>query len=230
MSEPTTTSTTQDKEPSNANNSKSEIISFCSRHSAGIEECLSRYKRKWYLTYSRAYGIAQPPGTRIVCSLNVPDEKVSEEHAKRHFWLNPETLYSAPYKPDDPDYATQKFISSPIHILLDAEPSIVRLTGRTRAEKSRARDAGGKQVACFEVEVTIPEEGLLRQCYYCLGWEDGTERYKPCGDDMFWCPRCESKGSLASGINSTFEKLTRDSLIPFLDRYSFPRDNLYNYS
>ncbi|KAK7454024.1 hypothetical protein VKT23_011535 [Stygiomarasmius scandens] len=221
MSEPSTSIDKPPKDP--------EVIGFYSRHSAGITESLSRYKRKWYLTYSRPYGMVDPPGTRIVCSLNTPDETVSEEYARRHFWLNPD-MPGAPYKPDDPDYATQKWISSPIHILLDAEPSVARLTGRTRAQKSRVYGEGDKEILCFEVEVTIPDEVLLRQCYYCLAWEgEGPgKRWKPCGDDMFWCPMCESNGSLASSFSTTFEKLKRDTLMPLFNRYCFPRNNLYS--
>ncbi|KAK7454016.1 hypothetical protein VKT23_011527 [Stygiomarasmius scandens] len=166
-----------------------EVIQFASRHSAGIAESLSRYKRKWYLTYSRPYGMVDPPGTRIFCSLNAPDETMEEAYARRCFWLNP-NVPGAPYKPDDPGYATQMWIGSPIHILLDSKPSVVKLTGRTRTEKSSVRGKGEEEIACFELEVTIPDEGLLRQCYYCLAWEAGgaMERWKSCGDDVFWCP------------------------------------------
>ncbi|KIJ55347.1 hypothetical protein M422DRAFT_63455 [Sphaerobolus stellatus SS14] len=145
-----------------------QVVQLSSRHSAFISISLSRYKRQWFLTYPRAYGMTDPPGQRILCSLNVPDPKVTEIHAKRYFWLNP-SMPNSPYNPKDPDYLSQKWIASLIHMLLDSEPSVARLTGQTRVEPSQASNGG--DITCFEVEATLPDKGLLRQCYYCLACE-----------------------------------------------------------
>lgn len=58
---------------------------------------------------------------------------------------------------------SKRYINSAIHILLDSETPIARLTGRVRLEKSN-----GKGIVCHEVEVIIPDQGLMRQCYYFL--------------------------------------------------------------
>ena len=128
--------------------------------------------------------------SRISKSLNDPKaaSNETEEHTRNHFWLNP-NVPSSPYNPEEPDFGEKKYIGSTIHELLDAEPQVARLTGRKRKEVSRAFDEEGKEVECVEVEVLIPESGLLHQCYYCLAWEtEGeTERFNSCGDDTYWC-------------------------------------------
>uniref|UniRef100_A0A0W0EYA0 Uncharacterized protein n=1 Tax=Moniliophthora roreri TaxID=221103 RepID=A0A0W0EYA0_MONRR len=199
---------------------KDPVVVLRSRHTGGISMSLSRYQRKWFLTYSRGYGMAY--GQRIFCALNTPDMRAPESHARRYFWLNP-GIANATYNPDDPDYASQKFVS-PVHILLDSETPVARLTGRTRAEISQSLPVGSKpkQIMCFEIEVTIPEEGLLRQCYYCLHWESewaDDERMEPCSDDVFWCRKCKAQGWAASSISGISKKLKNGwswLVIPFV--------------
>lgn len=74
-------------------------------------------------------------------------------------------------------------------MLLDSETPVARLTGRTRAEKSNNWQDNGKEIVCHEVEVIMPDEGLVRQCYYCLGWEgEGEEtRLTSFADETYWC-------------------------------------------
>jgi len=75
-------------------------------------------------------------------------------------------------------------------MLLEAKPPVVSMTGRMRAETSQAWGAEeGQQTVSYEMEVLVPDEGLLRQCYYCLEWEGlgRPTRFKKCGDDLFWC-------------------------------------------
>ncbi|KAF4616801.1 hypothetical protein D9613_008408 [Agrocybe pediades] len=202
-----------------------EVITFSSRHTGGISLSLSRYHRQWFITFPRAYGMIAPQ--RISKSLNDPKAASSEteEHSRNHFWLN-STVPSSPYDPEDTE---SKHIGSTIHELLDADPKIARLTGRKRMEVSRAYDGEGKETECLEVEVLIPESGLLNQCYYCLAWEvQGQEqRFKSCGDDAFWCSSCESKGAVASSVSGTLEKLTRDKIFPLIDKNTEARDSLY---
>ena len=71
--------------------------------------------------------------------------------------------------------------------LLHADPPLVRLTGRKRKEVSA--DDGTSTIECCELEVLVPEEGLIRQCYYCLSWEDGEGRYSQMKHDKYWCSR-----------------------------------------
>ncbi|KAF5372224.1 hypothetical protein D9758_005008 [Tetrapyrgos nigripes] len=116
-----------------------------------------------------------------------------------------------------------------IRMLLDAFPPVIRMTGRMRAEPSEAWGVDeGAQTISYEMEVLplVQEEGLLRQCYWCLEWEgaghrvraveaeSGAQRFKRCGDDLYWCARCASNGWLSLTMSSTFGKLTsrgRDS-------------------
>lgn len=85
--------------------------------------------------------------------------------------------------------ATRSSWDPPIHMLLDSENQGVRLTGRMRTESSNYPPEHGKDIVCYEVEVLFPDEGLLRQCYYCLCWEacGPIRRFSQCGDDTFWC-------------------------------------------
>jgi len=128
--------------------------------------------------------------TRISKSLNNRKSTSNEtdECIKNHFWLNPD-VPSSPYNPEEPGFEDKKYIGSTIHELLDAEPQVVRLTGRKRKEISRAFNDEGKEIECVEVEVLIPESGLLHQCYYCLAWElaGETERFESCGKHAYWC-------------------------------------------
>jgi len=179
------------------------------------------------------YGMASPSGARIVGSLNDPKAALNEteKHARNHFWLNP-AMGNQPYDPEKPGYAETKCIGSPIHQLLDAEPTVARLTGRTRKEVSRFYGDGKKEIECVEVEITMPETGLLNQCYYCLAWEaEGPmERWKSCGDDTFWCPSCQARGAAMSSLSGTLEKLTRDTFLPLVHKETYARDSLYSYS
>ena len=58
-------------------------------------------------------------------------------------------------------------------MFIDSKPPVARLTGRTRIERSKCTHDNGKEIVSYEVEVTLPDEGLQRQCYYCLCWESG---------------------------------------------------------
>lgn len=70
--------------------------------------------------------------------------------------------------------------------LFHADPPLVRRTGRKRKEFS-AND-GVTTVDCYECEVLVPEEGLIRQCYYCLSWEDNVRnRHSQTRHDKYWC-------------------------------------------
>ena len=164
------------------------LTTLNSRHSANLSLSLARYKRQWFLTYPRAYGMVAYPGQRILCKLNLPDQNADEAYARNHFWLNA-TMKSEPYDPTEEDYENKEYVASPIHILLDSRTPVARLTGRMRAERSHLRRDDGMQVICREVEIIMPEEGLQRQCYYCLCWEYEceTERLAPFADDMYWC-------------------------------------------
>lgn len=71
--------------------------------------------------------------------------------------------------------------------LCHADPPLVRRTGRKRKEVSA--DDGAATVDCEEFEVLLPEEGLIRQCYYCLSWEDDERRYSQIKDDKYWCSK-----------------------------------------
>ena len=74
-----------------------------------------------------------------------------------------------------------------LYRLCHADPPFVRRTGRKRKEVSA--DDGVATVECEEFEVLLPEEGLIRQCYYCLSWEDGERRYSQIKDDKYWCSK-----------------------------------------
>lgn len=111
-------------------------------------------------------------GQRIYARLNVPEPDVGERH--RFVWLNS-------------DWRGQGS-ATPLNILQESDPPAVRLTGRTRMEKRHGK--ADEEGECVEMEVLAAEEGLLRQCYYCLDWEqDNVARFLNCGtDDVFWCP------------------------------------------
>lgn len=98
-------------------------------------------------------------------------------------------MQSQPYNPSEKDDESKKYVSFPIHIVLDSQTPVARLTGRTRTEKSKSAQDNGKEIVVHEVEVIIPDEGLLRQCYYCLAWEASgeTTRWAAFADDSYWC-------------------------------------------
>lgn len=74
-----------------------------------------------------------------------------------------------------------------LYQLLHADPPLVRRTGRKRKEASA--DDENSTVECEEFEVLLPEEGLIRQCYYCLSWEDDGRRYSQIKHDKYWCSK-----------------------------------------
>ncbi|CAL1706668.1 unnamed protein product [Somion occarium] len=202
-----------------------QVVTLVSRHSAFLPFALSRYRRQWFLTYPRPYGMTSPQGQRIHSMLNIPDTSVDEAYARRHFWLyDPDSL---PYDPEKD--SEERFIGSRIHILLDSETPVVKLTGRTRTERSKSPRDYGKEFTCYEFEVLIPDEGLLRQCYYCFAWEGEGRmtRFTACGDDVFWCEECKERGKVVASVSGIADKFYRDILAPTFDRNTLARDSLY---
>jgi len=205
---------------------QAEIIQLRSRHFASVPLSLSRFQRRWFLTFPRTFGLPDPDSQRIACALNTPDYSAPDTHARNHFWLNP-SCRSQRYIPSDT--TTEYSALSPIHLLLDSEPPVARLTGRIRCQRSNDPHDEGKQIACYEVEVITPDDGLLRQCYYCLSWEargSSNTRFCPSGsNDIYWCSSCEETG----WVNSTIRKLRLQDILSWssvtIDEY--PKDNLY---
>ncbi|KAJ3887624.1 hypothetical protein GG344DRAFT_80566 [Lentinula edodes] len=216
MSQPST--------PTSPSAPQAEIIQLCSRHFTSIPLSLSRFQRRWFLTFPRAYGLPDPDSQRIVCALNSPDYSATDQHARSHFWLNP-SCRSQRYNPSD---STTKYSAvSPIHLLLDSDYPVARLTGRIRAEPSNDPHDGGKRIACYEVEVVTPDSGLLRQCYYCLSWEAAGKadtRFSPSGNDIYWCCSCETAG----WVSSTIRKLRLQDILPWSNSEEDYKDNLYS--
>jgi len=138
---------------------------------------LSRYRSRFFLVYANNHRLLEP-GKRFHSSLNVVSWH-SNRHSKKgpkvaSFWLN---CSRGNGDADDPDGVWYQ--------LLHADPLMVRRTGRKRKEVSA--DDGSSTVDCYEVEVLVPEEGLIRQCYYCLSWEDSERRYSQIKHDKYWC-------------------------------------------
>ncbi|KIK58328.1 hypothetical protein GYMLUDRAFT_45538 [Collybiopsis luxurians FD-317 M1] len=205
---------------------KTEIIQLCSRHFSSIPLSLSRFQRQWFLTFPRTYGLPDPDSQRIVCVLNSPDYSAADEYAQRHFWLNP-SCRSQRYNPSDT--TTKYTFLSPLHLLLDSDCPVARLTGRIRSERSNDPHDAGKEIACYEVEVMAPDEGLLRQCYYCLSWEargSTNVRFSASGgSDIYWCSSCEEAG----WVHSTIRKFRLQDIFPWSNADSeYPKDNLYS--
>jgi hypothetical protein len=151
------------------------LLTFQSPHSAHLSLSLSRHGSTWFLTYPRAYGMLSYPGQRIHARLNASTSEVGER--TRVIWFNS-------------DWTGTGTMANPFNILMDASPGVVRATGRKRMEKSCRIDGG--EIESVEFEVLVPDEGLLRQCYYCLDWEQsGVPRFAKCisaNDDDYWCP------------------------------------------
>ncbi len=140
---------------------------------------------RWCLNSTHTYGLLE--GHRLYYPLNETrsasapnlrdaiDRVEAPEKCDRTFWthLGADYVLDGPLRP-----------GCPIHMLLDAEPQVARRTGRMRSETIPGT---GEVVACYEVEVLVPEEGLRRQCYYCLQYEYDLPRFNACGDDIFWC-------------------------------------------
>ncbi|KAF9023816.1 hypothetical protein BDZ89DRAFT_1114936 [Hymenopellis radicata] len=170
----------------------SEFQEFRSRHFGHFPMCLSRYKDRWYLNSTNGYGM--PEGHTA---------SEAPETCNRTFWNH----LGADYVPDGPSRP-----GCPIHMLLDAEPQVARRTGRMRSE---TLPGTGDAVACYEVEVLIPEEGLRRQCYYCLQFEyEYLPRFKVCGDDLFWCNTCEERGQAVSATSRLSNKVVNQYIVP----------------
>ena len=151
------------------------LVTFQSPHSAHLDLSLSRRDSTWFLTYPRAYGMLSYPGQRIHARLNASTGNVGE---RAHvIWFNS-------------DWTGTGTMANPFNILMDASPEVVRATGRKRMEESCRIDGG--EIESVEFEVLIPDDGLLRQCYYCLDWEQpGVPRFAKCisgSDDDYWCP------------------------------------------
>ncbi|THU77798.1 hypothetical protein K435DRAFT_812122 [Dendrothele bispora CBS 962.96] len=210
------------------------IITFTCDFTEGIKFSLSRYQRRWFLVFSDYYQILDPPSARIYRVLNQPRFSRNtgqgggggDEKGSKFFWFNPtvptntSTSSSSSsfsnwktYNFSDPATTSKKDKNSallPIQMLLDAKPPVVRMTGRMRAETSEAWGVDeGQQTVSYEMEVLVPDEGLLRQCYYCLEWEGlgRSTRFKKCGDDLFWCESCQANGWFNLSLSSTFGKL-----------------------
>jgi len=153
---------------------------------------LSRYRSKFFLVYANDHRFLEP-GKRFHSSLNVVSWH-SNQHSKRgpkvaSFWLN---CSRGNGDAEDPDGVWYQ--------LLHADPPMVRRTGRKRKEISA--DDGASAIDCYELEVLVPEEGLIRQCYYCLSWEDGERRYSQIKHDKYWCSSvCVSSNPTNSGCD-----------------------------
>ena len=140
---------------------------------------LSRYRSKFFLVYANDHRLLEP-GKRFHSSLNVVSWH-SNRHSKKgpkvaSFWLNCSRGNGDAGDPGGVWYQ-----------LLHVDPPMVRRTGRKRKEVSA--DDGTSNIECYEFEVLVPEEGLIRQCFYCLSWEDGERRYSEIKHDKYWCYR-----------------------------------------
>lgn len=140
---------------------------------------LSRYRSRFFLIHVNGRHHLGT-GQRIHSSLNAVSWH-SNHHSKKgpkvaSFWLN-----CSRGNGDEEDS------NGVLYQLLRADPPLVRRTGRKRKEVSA--DDGVSTVECEEFEVLLPEEGLIRQCYYCLSWEDGERRHSQLKHDKYWCSR-----------------------------------------
>jgi len=138
---------------------------------------LSRYRSRFFLVHANEHRLLEP-GKRFHSSLNVVTWH-SNRHSKKgpkvaSFWLN---CSRGNGDADDP--------SGVFYQLIHADPPLVRRTGRKRKEVSA--ENGVSTIDCYELEVLVPEEGLIRQCYYCLSWEDDGRRHSQIKHDKYWC-------------------------------------------
>ncbi|KAH9914028.1 uncharacterized protein B0H18DRAFT_151886 [Fomitopsis serialis] len=84
-----------------------------------------------------------------------------------------------------------------LNALLQAEPPVIRPTGRTRKMVDKS---GGVELA-HEVEILVDEDGLSHVCCYC-GQPEFIEpcRFKRCNKDstrpQYLCPTCEEQSRL----------------------------------
>ena len=124
----------------------------------------SRASQKYFIVF---HGVR---AGELPWQLNVVDRNNVREPPSSNFWLNAgrdgawgDTAYNA---------------------LLDLDlESVVRLTGRTRMERS----VRGALIECPEFEVLIPEDEFVRQCYYCLAWDNDGDRHHKLINDLYWC-------------------------------------------
>ena len=143
---------------------------------------LSRYRSRFFLVYvSGLHSLEHEK--RIHSSLNIVSWH-SNHHSKKgpkvaSFWLN-----CSRGNGDVEDS------SGALYQLIHADPPLVRRTGRKRKEVSA--DDGVSAVNCEEFEVLLPEEALIRQCYYCLSWEDSKHRHSQIRNDKYWCSKVRS--------------------------------------
>lgn len=140
---------------------------------------LSRYRSRFFLIYVTGQHHLEP-GKRIHSSLNVVSW-YSNRHSKKgpkvaSFWLNSSRGSGA-----------EGDSNGALYQLLHADPPLVRSTGRKRKEVSA--DDAASTADCEEFEVLLPEEGLIRQCYYCLSWEGDERRYSQIKHDKYWCSK-----------------------------------------
>ena len=167
-----------------------EVTLIYSPSFANLSVSLSRYRNQWFLTYPRPYGLTIIPGQRIHALLNVVSNGTEDDlkRSRHFFWLNSNS--GSDCQPDN--LSGNVILGEPFHILLDADIESCKADRPIAAgrEVSFALRDKGKVRIGHEIEVLIPEEGLLRQCYYCLAWEaEGPmEHWKPCGDETYWCP------------------------------------------
>lgn len=143
---------------------------------------LSRYRSRFFLIYVNGQHLDS--GRRIHSSLNVVSWH-SNRHSKKgpkvtSFWLN-----------CSGGNGDEKDSNGALYQLLHADPPLVRRTERKRKEVSA--DDGVSVVDCEEFEVLLPEEGLIRQCYYCLSWEDDEHRYSHIKHDKYWCSKVRER-------------------------------------
>lgn len=141
---------------------------------------LSRYRSRFFLVHAGGHHLLDPRA-RLHSSLNVVSWDLNR-HSKMgpkvtSFWLN---CSRGNGDADDP--------TGVLYQLSHADPPLVRRTGRKRKEFSA--NGGVTAVNCHEFEVLVPEEGLIRQCYYCLCWEDNArDRYSQIKYDKYWCSK-----------------------------------------
>ncbi|KZT68260.1 hypothetical protein DAEQUDRAFT_336989 [Daedalea quercina L-15889] len=82
-----------------------------------------------------------------------------------------------------------------LHALLQVEPPVIRLTGRTRKVPT---ESGDVQLV-REVEILLGEDDLAHVCYYCGNPEffEPYHRYKRCNSNpappRYICPPCEDQ-------------------------------------
>ncbi|KAF5373091.1 hypothetical protein D9758_001560 [Tetrapyrgos nigripes] len=169
-------------------------ICFVSPHNAYLSMGLSRHGRAWFITWARAYGMLDNNKARVFCRLNNPSSPRDRQQKPNCFWFNTDSmLFTNAYK-----------------MILESEPTIARKTGRKRMERMNGDPWYAQEIECEEIEVLMPEWGLLRQCFYCFDLETedqgtpdpGLRRFQKCEGwldrDCYWCQICQEKGWFSS--------------------------------